>query len=131
MGPDLPGAGMPMRLPKASPAAVRRFGELVPESPDLITRMLFGQPAAFVRGNLFFGVFGEKLFVRLSDEDRAQALRTPGFATFEPMPGRAMSQYVVLPASLLKNPTLCRRWLARALDYAGGLPPRAAARRRK
>ena len=93
--------------------------------------MMFGPPAAFVRGNMFFGLFDEKLFVRLSDEDRAKALRTPGFATFEPMPGRAMFRYVVLPPSPLENPTLCRHWSARALDCAAGLPSKATACRGK
>jgi len=31
---------------------------------------MFGNQAAFVNGDMFAGLFGDRLFVRLSDEDR-------------------------------------------------------------
>jgi TfoX/Sxy family transcriptional regulator of competence genes len=118
-----------MKIPKPSPAAVKLFEQLTPEEASVSTRMMFGQPAAFTNGNLFFGVFGEKLFVRLSEADRTEALRRPGFATFEPMPGRAMAEYVVLPPPVLKSRAQSRRWVDQSYRYVSLLPSKASQRR--
>jgi hypothetical protein len=70
------------------------------------------------------GVFGESLFVRLSELDREEAKTKAGFVAFEPMPGRAMREYWVLPPSLVKNHNDARQWVARSLAYALTLPPK-------
>jgi len=119
---------MPVTVPRAAPAAVRSFLELIPPHKDVVARKLFGQPAAFVNGHMFFGVFGGDLFVRLPPHDRAEAKKTPGFRPFEPMPGRAMSEYMVLPPSIRRSRVQSRRWVDRALTYAWGLPPKATKR---
>jgi TfoX/Sxy family transcriptional regulator of competence genes len=119
---------MPMSIPKASPAVVQRFEELVPQGPGVTTQKMFGQPAAFVNGNLFFGVFGEKIFVRLSESEVAAARKLPGYAAFEPMPGRAMREYLVLPGSLLADRARARGWVGRSLRFASGLPAKKAKR---
>ena len=111
-----------MKIPKPSSGAVKLFEELTPREASVSTRLVFGQPAAFTNGNMFFGVFGEKVFVRLSEADRTEALRKPGFTTFEPMPGRAMSEYMVLPRSLVRDPGRAKEWVARSLNYAVSLP---------
>ena len=117
---------MPMTLPKAAPAAVKLFEELTPSGPRVATKKMFGQPAAFVNGNLFFGVFGEHVFVRLSESDREEAGKIRGFTTFEPLPGRAMREYLVLPPAILGDRSQARQWLARSLRFATGLPPKRA-----
>jgi len=61
-------------------------------------KKMFGYPAYFFNGNMFVGVHGDKLFLRLSDSDAAEIMK--GYKdvfAFEPMPGRAMKGYVVLP----------------------------------
>jgi TfoX/Sxy family transcriptional regulator of competence genes len=122
---------MPMVLPKASATAVKLFEELTPATPRVTTRKMFGQPAAFVNGNLFFGVFGEQLFVRLSASDRGKAQKIPGFTAFEPLPGRAMSEYLVLPPAIVGNRTQAKQWLACSLRFAGSLPPKKAKSKEK
>jgi TfoX/Sxy family transcriptional regulator of competence genes len=63
--------------------------------------MMFGGPAYFVNGNMFAGVLGEQLMVRLDADDRAELLDAdPGAVPFEPMPGRPMREYVTLPESI-------------------------------
>jgi len=85
---------------------------------------MFGHPAAFVNGNLCVGTFGNDMFVRL-DEPGVQGLsKIEGVRPFEPMPGRPMKQYLVLPPSLLKNPTKARSWVQRSIDYVLTLPPK-------
>ncbi|HEV2450063.1 MAG TPA: TfoX/Sxy family protein, partial [Thermoplasmata archaeon] len=115
-----------MKMPKAGAAAVGRFEALVPEHPAVVVKPMFGQPAAFLGGNLLMGVFGEDVFVRLSEEGCAEAVRSAGARPFEPMPGRTMKGYAVLPARLLADPPAARRWVAKALAYVEQLPTKGA-----
>jgi TfoX/Sxy family transcriptional regulator of competence genes len=113
-----------MKVPRADSAATKVFEELTPAAEGISTKKMFGQPAAFANGNLFFGVFGENLFVRLSEPDREDAKKTSGFTPFEPMPGRAMKEYWVLPPSVLEDRAEARRWLRLSLTYVVSLPPK-------
>jgi TfoX-like protein len=117
-----------MKFPHADPRAVAHFERLVPTEPDVAVRPMFGHPAAFAQGNLFLGVFGESVFVRLSEDDRPAALRLDGAKLFEPMPGRPMREYVVLPPSVAGDRARASPWVKRALVYARGLGPKAKKR---
>ncbi|MBM4237218.1 MAG: TfoX/Sxy family protein [Euryarchaeota archaeon] len=68
-------------------------------------RKMFGQLAYFVKGNMLAGVFGDKVFLRLSGDDLLR-IRTEhrGVENFEPVAGRTMKEYVVLPESLYGDP---------------------------
>ena len=120
-----------MKIPKPSTTTAKLFDSLTPAEAGVVAKKLFGQPAAFVHGNLFFGVFGETLFVRLSEPDRAAVRRLSGFVNFDPMPGRPMSEYFVLPKTVLASPARTRDWVRRSLRYASGLPPKLTTRKSK
>ena len=62
--------------------------------------------------------------VRLAEDDRARLLKEKGAGPFEPMPGRAMKEYVVVPAALVAKPASLRAWIERGLQYALTLPPK-------
>jgi TfoX/Sxy family transcriptional regulator of competence genes len=113
-----------VKLPSADPKAVSWFEELTPVGPNVTTKLMFGQPAAFVNGNLFFGVFGAALFVRLSERDRTEADSLGGFGTFEPMAGHIMAGYLTLPSAFRTDRTRSRAWVDRARRFAEGLPPK-------
>ena len=55
----------PMKMPKPSEQAKAAFTKLVPGDPAITLKPMFGNLAAFVNGNMFAGLFGEDLFVRL------------------------------------------------------------------
>jgi len=111
---------------RAAPAAlVDTFTEAVRPLAGAAVRKMFGYPAAFANGHMFAGVFQSSVFVRLDAGQRAALLRRPGAAPFEPMPGRAMKEYVVVPAAMIETPRELGRWLSRALTYVNGLPPKA------
>ena len=101
---------------------VEAFAAAVRDLPGAEPRKMFGFPAAFVNGNLFTGLFEDRWFVRLSDEDRV-ALQGEGGESFEPMAGRPMKAYVELPAEILANAPARDRWLRRSLEHAAALPP--------
>ena len=114
-----------MVFPKAASEAIQHFQELLPTDAGVNERKMFGQPVAFVNGNMFLGVFGENLFVRLSEKDRAEAINRLGCVLFEPMPGRAMKEYVVLPKVILQKRTESKKWVKRSLAYATTLSTKA------
>lgn len=60
---------------------------------------MFGYPAAFVNGNMFTGVFADRVFVRLPADELAEAARLGG-KLLEPMPGRPMKAYTEIQIRL-------------------------------
>jgi TfoX/Sxy family transcriptional regulator of competence genes len=115
----------PMTIPKPSEQAKAAFQKLVPPDPNVTTRPMFGNLAGFVNGNMFCGLFGEDLFVRVSNDDQAM-VRKQGGRPFEPMAGRAMTGYVVVPAGWQKKPDATRAWIITALSWSRALPAKAA-----
>jgi TfoX/Sxy family transcriptional regulator of competence genes len=112
-------------MPKPSEHAKAAFSGLVPAEPTVTLRPMFGNLAAFVNGNMFAGLFGEDLFVRLPDAE-ASAIFKQGGRSFEPMPGHAMRGYVVVPANWQKKPEPVRDWVKRALTLTGAMPAKGA-----
>ena len=113
-------------MPKPSEQAKAAFTKLVPVEPAVTMRPMFGNLAAFVNGNMFAGLFGEDLFVRLPD-DQSAPIRKQGGRDFEPMPGHAMKGYVTVPYTWRSKPRATQTWIAASLHFARGLPPKAAA----
>jgi TfoX/Sxy family transcriptional regulator of competence genes len=87
---------------------------------------MFGFPCAFYNNQMFAGLFEEQMFVRLPADQRAELLAVPGAAPFEPMAGRPMREYVVLPESVLTSSGELSDWLDRALAYVAAMPPKPA-----
>jgi TfoX/Sxy family transcriptional regulator of competence genes len=102
------------------------FRSLVPEDDRVTTRPMFGNISAFVNGNMFFGIFGNDLFLRLSDEDQADLLRNKGSSMLEPMKGKPMKDYVVVPTTWRDRPETLQSWISKALDWSSTLPPKKA-----
>jgi len=115
---------------KAPPELVARFSALIEGVRGTQTRKMFGYPAAFVQGHLFAGVFQEDMFLRLSADDHAQFMKIPGARPFEPMSGRAMRGYVVVPPPVLASARV-REWLEKAFAHAKSLPPKARVRQKR
>ena len=55
---------------------------------------------------------------------RREEVLGAGGRVFEPMPGRPMREYVVLPEAWREEPDRIRDWVARSLDHADELPPK-------
>ena len=93
---------------------------------------MFGFPAAFVNGNMFAGTFEDKIVVRVPDAERERLLTAKRATAFEPMPGRPMKEYVVVPPAVARKRAELASWVARAFAYAEELPPKGSktARRR-
>ena len=103
------------------------FLAALPDDERVETMKMFGGVAARVNGHVFAGLFGLSTMIWLPEDQRAEALALPGAAPFDPMgDGRARSDKVMLPESMMRDPKALRRWIARAFAAAAELPPKPA-----
>jgi TfoX/Sxy family transcriptional regulator of competence genes len=109
-----------MEFRKSPQELIDAFIAAMPGAPA-VKRPMFGYPAGFVNGNMFMGLFADKMFVRLPEDSRAELMGIGG-STFEPMPGRPMRDYVVIPATIIAKPAELKSWAAKALNYGESLP---------
>lgn len=115
-----------MQMPKPTPDDLARFRSLVPDDPRVEVKPMFGNLGAFVNGNMFMGLFGSQIGVKLAAEDADELRRIPGAGPFGPIE-RPMGGYTTLPAAVVGQPD-GDRWVARALDHVAALPPKAPKR---
>jgi hypothetical protein len=111
-------------MDKASPELVARFEDLVEVVPEADRKLVFGSPTCLVGGNMFFGVHAAGLFVKLPPDAAAELLAVGG-VQFEPMPGRAMGGFFVLPDELPDQEC----WVRRSYEYAITLPVKKPAKK--
>jgi TfoX/Sxy family transcriptional regulator of competence genes len=109
---------------KSPPELVDLFERAVPQGRGIERRTMFGYPAAFLNGHLFAGLHQESFVVRLPEADRERARAEHRARAFEPMPGRHMREYVVVPEPVLGEPRTLAAWLAAAIRYVRSLPPK-------
>lgn len=111
-----------MKFTKSPPEMVELFEAVVP-GPPAVRRSMFGYPAAFLNGNMFMGLHQDAMILRLGPGAET-LLKLPGARVFEPMPGRPMREYVVIPPSLHAEHDGLRKWVAKSLEYAHTLKPK-------
>ena len=86
---------------------------------------MFGSPVFWINRNMFAGVHEDNLFIRLSENDRQEIVKKyPAARPFEPIKGRIMKEYIVVPESIYTDKGLFEEWLKRAHAYAASLPPK-------
>lgn len=93
-------------------------------------RKMFGYPCSFIGRQMFVSLHQENMILRLSESDGQKFLKLDGAAPFEPMPGRVMREYVVVPESILSPEEELEAWLKKTFAYAECLPPKAPRKRR-
>ena len=108
-------------VPDEQAEGFRQALELLPE---VELKRMFGCPCAFVHGQMFAVFHPVGLALKLSAEDRETLLEQPDARLFEPMPGRKMRQYVVLPPAYQSSADALQQWLGKAYYYAAALPPK-------
>src|SRR3990172_9418537 len=121
-----------MKWVKSSPRLIETFDRILPQVPGVDRRKMFGYPCGFVNGTWFMGCYQENdIVLRLSEEDRKEFLKLDQARQFEPMPGRAMREFVVVPPWLMDDPARLEEWISRSLEYAASLPPPVKKPRKK
>src|SRR5687768_2725605 len=93
--------------------------------PRATTKNMFGGVAAFVNDRMFGGLFARSIIVKLGDAHHEEALALDGASPFDPMGnGRIMGNTVLMPESVMDDPSELRTWLKRGFDYVATLPPK-------
>lgn len=62
------------------------------------------------------------MVLRLPPDQRQELLDSEGAQPFEPMPGRALREYVVPPQSVIANRAELHQWMGKAFECALSLP---------
>ena len=111
-----------MAWTKSPQSLIDLFAESLPDDPRIERRKMFGYPAIFVGGNMCAGLFQDRMFARLAPAD-ADAL--PGGAQpFEPMPGRPMKGYALIPDDILADEEQLAETLAKSVNFTAAMPPK-------
>jgi len=117
-----------MHIPKPTDADKDRFRDLIPPDPGVEVKAMFGNLGAFVNGNMFAGLFGPTIGVKLGDDDRHE-LTAAGGGPFGP-PERPMGGYLSLPTAILDQPDEAAAWIHRALEYVAAMPAKQSKTRK-
>jgi hypothetical protein len=120
----MPDRAMPS-FTKSPPELVERFGTVLTGYPDARQKPMFGFPAAFVGGNLATSLHRDRWVVRVPADEVESAL-AEGAAAFEPMPGRPIKGFVLIPPGDVAQDAALRRWVERGLATAAAMPPKQA-----
>ena len=113
-----------MQIPRPSDADTDFFRSVLPDAPSVVVKPMFGNLGAFVNGNMFAGLFGPVVGVRLAEDGLAELRSIDGAGPFGPAE-RPMGGYVGLPSAWRDDPEEARAWVARAFADVSALPPKA------
>lgn len=108
-----------MKMPKPTEADKARFTALTAELPEATVKPMFGNLGAFINGNMFAGLFGAAIGVKLSPADLAELSALEGTGPFGPVE-RPMGGYLTLPEGMPDADAAA--WLERARGFVATLP---------
>jgi TfoX/Sxy family transcriptional regulator of competence genes len=113
-----------VQVPRPSESDKALFRSVIPDSPAVTVKPMFGNLGAFVNGNMFAGLFGSNIGIRVLDEGTRQELEAiEGTAPFGPAE-RPMGGYLALPLTWSAQPALISGWVAKTLAQVELLPPK-------
>jgi len=115
---------------KSPPELIALFDDIFP-GPPAERRQMFGYPAGFVNGNLFFSLFENDMVLRLPEDERAKLISSGKAKQFEPMAGRPMREYVAVSGPLEKPRKELAALAALCFAHAKSIRPKSASSRSK
>ena len=111
-----------MPMAKVTEAAVAAYEAAFPADERAVKKKMFGHPAAFVNGNMFFGTFADGLTFRLPADRLVELAELDGVSPFEPMPGRPWKEYVFSDRTASDEQHAA--WALEALEHTAKMPPK-------
>jgi TfoX/Sxy family transcriptional regulator of competence genes len=117
-----------MHVPRPTDDDKNNFRLLVADLPGVTVKAMFANLGAFINGNMFAGLFGSALGVKLTDAaSRAELASVDGTGPYGPAE-RPMGGWISLPPTWSEDQALAREWIERALAESAELPPKAPKR---
>ncbi len=116
---------------RSSEELIEEFHKCMEDYPNINYRKMFGCLCCFVNNNMFTGLHEETWIVRLCEEDRKELIEKHGARHFEPMKGRPMREYIVLPDVIRNSFDELQKWVQKSLDFASALPPKIPKRKKQ
>lgn len=113
-----------MAWTKSPPSLIALFDACLPHGAGLERRRMFGYPVAFAGGHMMAGLFQDEMFARLPPTLRDDLDAEYGVRPFQPMPGRPMMAYTLLPEAILDDEGEVGRLLAAAYAFTAAMPPK-------
>jgi hypothetical protein len=108
---------------RKSPVALIQMLDEAMQGVDCVKRPMFGYPAYFINRNMFMGLFQASVFARLSPAYVAELRKKyPSIDNLEPMPGRPMKAYFVIPEELFSDSTRLKTLIGKSAEYTRRLP---------
>lgn len=104
-----------------------RIRELLESRRDITERKMFGGLAFMVNGNMFIGVAGGDLMVRVGRDAYDDALKRPHTRQMD-FTGRPMKGYVYVGAEGSRTRKALEAWTKRGLTFALTLPKKGKKR---
>jgi TfoX/Sxy family transcriptional regulator of competence genes len=74
-----------MKMPKPTDDDRNYFRSLIPDDPEVEIKPMFGNLAAFANGQMFAGLLGASVGLRLDEPATASCPRSPGQAASAPV----------------------------------------------
>ena len=118
-----------MQVPKPTADDIERFRSVVPDAPGVEIRPMFGNLGGFVNGNMFIGLLGADIGLKLAPKDAERLRAIDGGGPFGP-PDRPMGGWVTMPPSLVGTPDAAD-WVDLARTFIAALPPKPPKRSSK
>jgi hypothetical protein len=86
-------------MPEAGPKTVERFNRLAETfvARGATRSQMFGMPVLKAGDKVFAGTFGDAMTFKLGPDDLERARALTGVEPFEPMKGRPMKEWVLVP----------------------------------
>jgi hypothetical protein len=117
-----------MQVPRPTDDDRAGFRLLVEDLPGVTVKAMFANLGAFINGNMFAGLFGSALGVKLmAAASRAELAGLDGTGPFGPAE-RPMGGWISLPPGWSGQQAFARGWVERALAESAELPPKASKR---
>lgn len=102
-------------------ALASRVRKVLEKRRHVAEQRMFGGIAFLLHGNMFCGVIGSDLVLRLGEEGVTRALRERHTRPMD-FTGRPMKTMVYLQSKALESDDRLRKWVERAVRFARSLP---------
>jgi hypothetical protein len=92
-------------MPKVGPKTAERFDRLAETfvARGATRSQMFGMPVLKAGDKVFAGTFGDAMTFKLGPDDLERARALAGVESFEPMKGRPMKEWVLVPLAHAKR----------------------------